>query len=164
MKIQTRPHTSITVALVFALATFVFPILARAQVVSQTAKAGVYSVTLKVLPAESFRGPKAEMVRESGADPVFLDSPSHPNHHMVVFLEKDGKPVENAKVQISYHAESTQAASAWMNLPVVRMRVAGKSAATTHFGNNLKLAPGGYAVRVWVDGQGPATFHFRLHS
>jgi hypothetical protein len=44
------------------------------------------------------------------------------------------------------------------SLPVVRMHVAGKERSTTHFGNNLRMEPGRYDVRVTVNGEAPATF------
>jgi hypothetical protein len=40
--------------------------------------------------------------------------------------------------------------------------VAGEGMNTTHYGNNVKLAPGTYEALVTVNGQGPAIFHFSL--
>jgi hypothetical protein len=162
MKKQISLTLPVSAALLFALGLMVLPLAAQAQVISKTAKAGAYSVALKVLPAESFRGPHAEMVRDAGAQPNLLNGPARPNHHMVAFVKKSGKPVENANVSIRYREISPKKGS-WMSLPVVRMHVAGKDLATTHYGNNLYLGPGDYEVRVTVDGSGPATFHFTLH-
>lgn len=161
MKNQTRIYSWLAAALIFALGGLVAPGAAQAANVSKTAMAGSYTVTLKVLPAESFQGPKAAMARDAGAMPRYLNGPMRPNHHMVVFVKKDGKPVENATVKISYR-RAAKMMHMWKKLPVVRMHVAGKGLATTHYGNNLKLAPGNYVARVTVNGKAVATFHFTL--
>jgi len=134
---------------------------AQSQAISETATAGVYSITLKVLPAESFSAPKAAMVRDGGAEPNLLNGPAHPNHHLVAFVTKGGKPVEDARVQISYR-RLAPGTGAWTELPVVRMHAAGQGLETTHYGNNVRLSPGSYEVRVTVDGSGPATIRFSL--
>jgi hypothetical protein len=139
------------------------PCRAQAQAVSVDAKAGDYSLTLKVLPAESFAGPHAEMARDGGAKASMLDGPGHPNHHMVVFIKKGDKPVEQATVSITYRKVG-QKSMDWSVLPVTRMHVKGKGLATTHFGNNLFLAPGSYEARVIVNGSRPALFHFKIAS
>jgi hypothetical protein len=149
-------------AVSFLSVTFLLlPSAAQCRAISKTAKLGAFSVTFKVLSAESFTGPKAEMIRDGGAQPVLLRSAEHPNHHVVAFLSEDGKPVESAKVTIRYRRLSPQA-GAWTVLPVVQMYVDGKGPKTTHFGNNAKLGPGRYEARVMVDGNGPATFRFSL--
>lgn len=162
MKPTFRFLSPLAAASLLTLAIVSMPGAVRAQAISRTAHAGPYTVTLKVLPAESFRGPKAEMARDSGAEPNYLNGPEHPNHHMVVFVTKAGKPVEEARVSIGYRVDSAKAIGAWTTLPVVRMHVVGKGRATTHFGNNVHLAPGNYEVDVTVDGKGPAIFHFKL--
>jgi hypothetical protein len=129
--------------------------------VTKTAMAGPYSITLKVLPAESFSGPDAAMTWDSGAEAVLLNSPLHPNHHMVVFVKRDGKPVEDANVVIRYRQTKPQETN-WTTLPVARMHMTGKSMATTHYGNNTTLAPGDYVADVTVDGGKAAVFHFSL--
>lgn len=144
----------------FSLAALLAAV-APAQTISQTAKAGDSTVTLKVLPAESFSGPMVMMVRDSGAEPVALGSPANPNHHMVVFVKKNGEPVEDAEVTIRYRQVAPRM-GAWTELPVVRMHMAGKDLKSTHYGNNVKLDAGSYQVRVTVDGSGPAIFRFRL--
>jgi hypothetical protein len=148
-------------ALIFALAIVLVPGIAQTNKISETAMAGDYSVTLKVLPAESFSGAHEEMIRDGGAQPELTHSAAHPNHHLVVFIRKHGKPLEQAVVDISYRVLSSSESS-WTNLPVVRMHVAGKGLGTTHFGNNVKLLAGSYEVRVTVDGSAPATFKFSL--
>lgn len=134
---------------------------ARAQMVSQTAMAGSYSVTLKVLPAESFTGAKAAMAWDGGAPAVHLNADPAPNRHLVAFVKKSGKAVEKATVQIRYRPLSPKPGD-WQTLPVARMHEAGKGPATTHFGNNVYLAPGQYEAQVQVNGSGEATFHFTL--
>ncbi len=132
-----------------------------ASPISVTQSTKHYSVTLKVLPAESFTGPKAEMVRDGGAKAVTLKASDPPNKHMVVFIKKQGKAVENAKVQISY-ARQTTGMLRWKALPIARMHVANKGSATTHFGNNVKLAPGKYEVSVTVNGERAPVFHITV--
>ena len=156
-------RVSLLMALSFAFASLLVPRADAAQNISETAMAGPYSVTLKVLPAESFSGPKAAMVRDNGSEPNLLNGPMHPNHHMVAFVSKSGKPMENAKVAIRYRSLSSKM-NKWMTLPVARMHVAGKGPATTHYGNNLMLAPGDYQVRVTVDGSKPAMFRITVAS
>jgi hypothetical protein len=150
-------------ALAFMPCFLLAPAVAQARNISETARASRYSVTLKVLPPESFNGPKAAMVRDGGAEPNKLKGPEHPNHHMVAFVKEDGKPVEHTTVDISYRDLSSRM-SEWRALPMVRMHVAGHGLATTHYGNNVRLARGRYEVRVTVDGSGPAIFRFKLKA
>lgn len=145
-------------ALALVCAALLVPRYAQAQVISQNAMAGKYSITLKVLPAEAFMGADAEMVHDGGAKAEMVNGPMHPNHHMVVFLQQDGKPVEHARVKISYRMGTM---GKWSKLPVARMHVKGKGLATTHFGNNVLLKPGSYQVMVRVNGKS-ATFHFSI--
>lgn len=194
---------SLAVALVFAFAAVLVPHSAGAQTVSKTAMAGKYSVNLKVLPAEAFKGSDAAMVHNGGAMAEAVKGPAHPNHHMVVFIKMNHKPVEQAHVKIWYrmttankmdsgamdnksgpgamggqsmmgnkggsHMANTHSAKMadmdstgkWMTLPVARMYVKGKGAATTHFGNNVMLESGNYEVKVEVNGK-TAMFHFTL--
>jgi hypothetical protein len=132
------------------------------KTISRTGDAGPYSITLKVLPAESFEGPSAEMAWDAGANPVLLGAPSAPDHHVVAFIERDGVPVKDADVAIA--VERKGSASGWQPLPVARMHVAGKGASTTHFGNNVKLEPGDYEARVTVNGKSSATFEFTTRA
>jgi uncharacterized protein involved in high-affinity Fe2+ transport len=161
MRKQTVVHFPLVAGLTLVCACFLMPGDAFAKNVSETGKAGNYQLTLKVLPAESFAGAHAEMVRDGGATATPLGGEAAPNHHLVVFVKENEKPVEAAKVNISYRELSPQEGK-WMSLPVARMHVAGKGMDTTHYGNNVKLAPGNYEARVTVNGQGPATFHFSL--
>jgi hypothetical protein len=161
MKNENAIRLSLVVALTFAFASLILPRAAQAQKISETAMAGPYSVTLKVLPAEGFTGPHAEMAWDAGAKANMLDSPAGPNHHLVAFVKENDKPVEKANVSISYRRVSPKPGK-WMSLPVARMHIAGKGPETTHYGNNVKLAPGSYEAHVTVNGKGPATFHFSL--
>lgn len=153
---------SLVMAPIFALVCLLLPRAAQAQNVSTTAMAGSYSVALKVLPAESFRGPKAAMARDGGAQPEYLDGPTHPNHHMVAFIKENGAPVENARVKIRYRQLSPMM-GAWKRLPVVRMHVSGKGLGTTHYGNNVMLNPGKYEARVTVNGKASSLMHFTIN-
>jgi hypothetical protein len=148
-------------ALAPAFASLLLPCATYAQNISKTATAGVYSVTLKVLPAESFEGSDAEMMRDGGARADMLNEAGKPNHHLVAFIEENGQPVEDATVTISYRQVSPENGK-WMSLPVARMHVAHKSMETTHYGNNVELTPGSYEARVSVNGKGPAIFRFSL--
>ena len=163
MRNKNALHLSLFIAGTFTVAVLLLPRIAQAQAISKTSTAGSYSVTLKVLPAESFRGPKAEMVRDGGAEPDYLNGAVRPNRHLVVFVKNDGDPVEDARVSISYRQLSSKT-NEWKSLPVVRMHVAGKGLTTTHYGNNVELPTGNYEVRVTVDGKGHATLRFSLPS
>lgn len=134
---------------------------AYAKNISKTKETGAVRVTLKVLPAEAFEGPHATMVRGGGAMPMLLSHSPRPNHHMVVFIKRDKRPVEKANVTMLYK-EWAPRKGPWTLLPAVRMHVAGKSVATTHFGNNVDLAPGEYEVIVVVNHNAPADFHIEL--
>ena len=135
--------------------------LARAQNVSETVTAGVYTITLKILPAEAFTGPNATMERESGAQANAMAVPGHQIHHMVVFVTRGGKPVEHATVEIRYRRVGPRM-SAWNNLPVVRMNEVGKGPETTHYGNNLTMVSGSYDVSVSVNNAPEANFRVRV--
>ncbi len=161
MRKQVFISLSTVVMLSLALGVLFAPPVAQAQEISKTGMAGTYSVTLKVMPAESFIGPHAAMVRDGGAQPNLLNGPERPNHHFVAFVRESGKPVEKATVAISYREVSPKKGD-WMPLPVVRMHVAGKGPETTHYGNNVKLAPGSYEARVTVNGSESAIFQFSL--
>lgn len=156
-----RKLSTCTASLALAGSVLFAPRAAQAQNVSKTAMAGAYSVTLKVLPAESFEGKDAEMVRDGGAQPNTLNGPEHPDHHLVAFVTKGGAPLETGHVAIDYRPKG---GGTWTSLPVVTMHVKGKGAETTHFGNNVHLAPGDYDARVTVNGGSPAIFHFTISS
>ena len=134
--------------------------------VSATKVKGPYSITLKLLPAESFVGrgkagqasSKGEMVNAGGAHPVGKHSSHNPNYHLVAFIKKSGRPLEHADVEIHYKREASTRSKEY-KLPVTRMWVAGKGRKTTHYGNNVRLKPGTYDVKVQVNKKVEAHFH-----
>ncbi|MGA9885486.1 MAG: hypothetical protein WBQ34_17350 [Candidatus Acidiferrales bacterium] len=138
--------------------TFV-PIASGAQNIDKIARSGAYTINLKVLPAESFEGSHPAMVHDGGAMPILIDGPEHPDHHLVVFIKKNGEPVENAQVAVTYKQSR---GAHWKRLPVARMHVAGKGPETTHYGNNVNLAPGKYEVRVTVGAKRFVTFRITI--
>jgi hypothetical protein len=157
MKSHRNTRLPMASAWAVLLCLLFLPLAASAQgSVSQTQKAGNYTVTLRVLPAESFTGMNAAMVRDGGAEPVMEGGPAYPNHHMVAFIKKDGKPVEHARVTIAYRSTP---GSEWTKIPVARMYAKGKGHKSTHFGNNVTLKGGKYEVRVTVNG---STALFRI--
>jgi len=158
-----RKKILFTSLIILSFGFFMIPGVTRAQNISKTQKAGKVSVTLKVLPAEHFKGSDVEMKWDGGAKPDYIQGSSMPNYHLVTFVKKKGKPVEDASVTISYRELSPNKTD-WMSLPVARMHVAGKSLKTTHYGNNAKLADGNYEARVTVNDNPPATFRFSLNK
>ena len=151
----------VAATMAFALGSLLASCAAQAQASSQTARVGAYAVTLKILPAESFAGSHSAMEWYGGAKPHLLTQSPRPNHHMVVFIKKGGKPVKKALVGIRYRSAGT-GAHGWETLPVARMFVRGEGRATTHFGNNVFLQPGAYVVQVTVNGSAPHQFHIRI--
>ena len=131
------------------------PAIAAPEQGSNIHKVEGYTIILDLFPAEKWTPngaakPKGEMQSLGGAQPVLIGSKAHPNHHLVVFLKKDGKPVEHAMVQIRYRLQDAPAYG-WTNVPVDRMDVSGAGSKTTHYGNNVYLTPGVYAVQVTVN-------------
>jgi hypothetical protein len=126
---------------------------------------GPYRVELEVLPPEPFHAagetqPKEKgpvMLAVGGAAPVALDSTPPPNHHLVVhvFNEKTGKVEPNERVVMSLQRldDTDQPIGNPVRIPVVVMQVVGKGAASTHYGNNVRLLPGAYRVMVNVNGE-----------
>lgn len=117
-----------------------------------------YTMTLALLPAEQFvskadahnKQDAGKMVNGPGASPVRPNASAQPNHHLVVFLKKNGKPIEHANVSITYTRMGIKNAKTKV-LPVTQMWVAGKGMKSAHFGNNVHLAPGRYRVHVTVN-------------
>lgn len=137
--------------------------------ISTTKVKGPYSITLKLLPAEPFvsRGQagkpssRGEMVKAGGAHPVGKRSAQNPNYHLVAFIKKAGRPLEHADVEIHYKREASTR-SKERKLPVTRMWIAGKGRKTTHYGNNVRLKPGTYDVKVQVNNKVEAHFHIDI--
>lgn len=133
-------------------------------------KAG-YTITLKLLPAEPWTKngaskPGGEMQYLGGANPVKLNNEIQPNHHLVVFLKKNGHPVEHANVRIRYKGPGTKhtnwTGQHWTMEPVTRMDVSGSGAKTTHYGNNVYLTPGVYLVDVTINHKIDSRFHLNV--
>ena len=127
--------------------------------------AGPYRVVLVVLPPEPFytraqvaqQHVKDGMVVVGGAAPVQPDDASHPNHHLVVHLydRATGKAVRGGHVTMTYTpaaASSAAMSGSFVKVPIVEMRVIGKGPESTHYGNNVTLAPGTYRVIVTANG------------
>lgn len=150
-------------ALVVVAVALSLPVAALAQGTVGSSAAGPFHVVLKLLPAESFTGADAAMVRDGGAKPMTLASKAHPNYHLVAFVTKDGKPVTKATVKIRYR-RIIPLQEPWHELPIVKMHVAGKMLTTTHFGNNLRLMPGWFETTVTVDGHRSKVLRFHVRA
>lgn len=135
-----------------------------AKDISKTATLDSIRIELHVLPAEPFftkdqvaAGHVTQgMLVVSGAEPVGVDAASHPNHHLVVhvFNAKTGKAVTHADVAITYKMldKKGKPSADSAAVPIVTMQAIGKGAQSTHYGNNVTLAPGTYSIHVVVDG------------
>jgi len=138
---------------------------AGADPIEKTATAGGLRLELHVLPAEPFHTAaqvKADpalggMLAVGGAKPLGLAAQPRPNHHLIVhvFDAKTGKALPHAKVTMTYRAldEAGKPKSRWKKVPVVVMRVIGKGPETTHYGNNVVLPDGRWAVAVTANGK-----------
>jgi hypothetical protein len=171
MKQEIHRYVFLVCGAVLALTAGVllWPAAAQARTISETAKVGIYSVTLKVTvpPTNSFfDSPNGMTVCEGVAVPNRVSRCI--NCFLDVFIKENGNPVGHAKVNIRYRKVSPRAGP-WRELPVVLWTVAqwqrayAKTPQTTFFGNNVELLPGHYEARVTVNGLGPATFQFSLH-
>jgi hypothetical protein len=147
------------------------PGLAKDLVQSETA--GPYRIELELLPPEPFYSAKqvaagegkSGMLIVSGAEPVQPDASSHPDHHLVVhvFQKTTDQAVTNAKVRLTVQALDAkgQPTGKVRKVPVVRMQMIGKGAATTHYGNNVSLPSGDYRVEAIANGH-PASFVIKV--
>ena len=136
------------------------PAAVYARNISKTEHVGDYTITLKLLPAEAFKHKRGDMVWEGGAPTNQLHGLDNPNHHLVAFVKRFGKPVEDGHVSIYYRDISQH--GDWVKMPVARMYVDGKGLATMHYGNNLHLQPGKYQAEVMVNQSKPAMFNFSV--
>lgn len=161
-KYLIQPVLAVFLALGFSAAAFAS---SGGPVADITHSAGGYSINLKLLPAEPFvKQSEAKKAANKGAmvfgggdnKPVAVGSDANPNQHLVVFIKKDGKPVQNATVQMTYKKVGSKAKATV--LPVTPMWVAGIGKATMHYGNNLHLSPGKYVVHVTVNGKAKTKF------
>jgi hypothetical protein len=152
------------------LATVLAPVIAvaapvNAAEVMRTKTVGAYRVELHVLPAEPFfskeevvaKQVKEGMEIESGATPVMMDAPSHPNHHLVVhvFDKRTHQAVTDATVTMSFVSLDRKGKPAGepTEVPVVVMQAIGKGPASTHYGNNVTMPAGRCKVTASVNGQ-----------
>jgi hypothetical protein len=128
--------------------------------------AGPYRFELDLLPAEPFLTPAAVahgarngMVALGGAAPV---SPHGTNHHLVVHIydRLTGRALTHAAVSIGYARTGARSAAA-VSVPIVRMEAAGMGPASTHYGNNVLLGRGMYAIAVSANGI-KTTFHIAV--
>jgi hypothetical protein len=126
-------------------------------------EAGDYKVVVEVLPPGPYAGPKAELVRDGGGQPLARIGSLLPNHRVEVTVTNDGQLVKQATVAILYRNLGPHGGS-WVSIPVVRSHVVGKGPETTQFGNDLRLGPGLCEVSVSVNGQGAAIVRFMLRS
>ncbi len=138
---------------------------------TQILKTGAYRIELHLLPPEEFYSPTdakthhatVGMLVVGGATPVATDASPRPNHHLVVhvFDRKSGAAVTEASVAMTYRAldAAGHPQGHVTPVPTVTMQALGAGQASTHFGNNLLIPAGSYAVTVTVNG---ATARFRL--
>ncbi len=143
---------------------------AKATDLMKTATTGELRIELHVMAAEPFYSaeqvkadPKLEgMLIIAGAKPLSPDAPAHPNCHLIVhvFDAQTGNPLSDAKVSMKYQMldKNGKPQGAATAVPVVVMQVIGKGAASTHYGNNVVLPGGTYAVTVAANGNA-AVFH-----
>ncbi len=137
----------------------------QAGTITKKKAVGSYEFELQVLPPEPFYtqsqvksdNVQKGMVVERGAQPVEPNDSSRPNHHLVVhvFHNATGKAVTDADVKLSFQklGPGGQPTGNPTQVPVVEMQVIGKGAATTHYGNNVKMPSGTYQVNVSVNGE-----------
>jgi len=146
---------------------------ALAKNIVQSETAGPYRIELELLPPEPFYSAKQVAAGEGksgmlilgGAEPVQPDAASHPDHHLVVhvFQKTNDKAITNAKVRLTVQALDSKGhpTGKVRKVPVVRMQIIGKGAATTHYGNNVSLSPGDYRVEAIANGH-PASFTIKV--
>jgi hypothetical protein len=148
----------------FACAALTLLAIARpasAAVPMAVGEAGDYKVVVEVLPPGPYTGPKAELVRDGGDQPLTSIGSQLPNHRLTVTVTNDGQMVRQAAVVIMYRNLGASGGG-WLRIPVVRSHVAGKGPETTQYGNDVRLGPGLCEVSVSVNGEGAAIVRFRL--
>jgi hypothetical protein len=130
-----------------------------------TITTGGLRISLHLLPAEPFftaedtvsKHPTQGMLIMGGEAPVSPIAETNPNHHLVVhvFDAKSGKAITDAIVTMSFIAIDAKGKPRGneIKVPVVIMQAIGKGAESTHYGNNVSMAEGKYAVTVSVNGK-----------
>jgi len=78
-----------------------------------------------------------------------------------VFKAKTGKAITDAKVDMSFQPldDTGKLSGSSVDVPIVVMQVIGKGAESTHYGNNVEMPSGSYAVEVSVNGN---KAHFKI--
>ena len=98
-----------------------------------------------------------------GAKPTAPDAEPRPDHHLVVHVydKRTGRAITNAKVHMSYQRLDAQGKliKTSVKVPIVIMQMIGKGQQTTHYGNNVIMPEGMYAVTVVANGK---KAHFRI--
>jgi len=157
-------HSSLLLGVVlFVTMSFTSSVMAADMM--KTATMDSLRVELHVLPAEPFFTAKevaASQIKEGmlimgGAKPVALNAASHPNHHLVahVFDAKTGKAITDAKVSMNYQELDAKGKphGAVVHVPIVVMQAIGKGPQSTHYGNNVMMPDGTYAITVTANGK-----------
>lgn len=132
---------------------------------------GPFRVELAVLPAEPWLT-KAEIARGAsgmiavgGARPVYVNGPSHPNHHLVVHVydRATGRALRGGHVTMRFtRFDRGPSSGAPTSVPVVEMQAAGKGPQSTHYGNNVVMRAGTYRVVVSIGGAVRTSFIVRV--
>ncbi len=146
-----------------ALALLLGAMPVSATVPMAVGEAGDYKVVVEVLPPGPYTGPKAELVRDGGGQPLARIGSQPPNHRVAVSVTNDGQLITQATVVIMYR-NLGGSGGGWLRIPVVRSHVAGKGPETTQYGNDVRLGPGLCEVSVSVNGEGATIIRFRLQS
>ncbi len=142
---------------------------AKADHIMKTITTDGLRIELHVMPAEPFytadqvkANPTLEgMLIVGGAKPMVPDAHPHPDYHLIVhvFDARTNQAISDANVSMTYQAEMQgQPVGVETRVPVVVMQVIGKGPETTHYGNNVLLPDGTYAVTVVANGK-QAVFH-----
>jgi hypothetical protein len=146
-----------------------FPV--KAENVMKDTTIGHLRVELHVMPAEPFftpdeaaaKHPTDGMLIMGGAAPVAPAADSLHYRHLVVhvFKAKTGKAITDAKVGMSFQPldDTGKLSGSSINVPIVVMQAIGKGQESTHYGNNVEMPSGSYAVEVSVNGK---KAHFQI--
>ena len=164
---MTRKSAQLVLAVLFSLGIGVLP--AKAANIMKSATVDGLHIELHVMPAEPFytadqvrANPALEgMLIVDGEKPLAPDAQPHPNCHLIVhvFDAQTGKALTDAKVIMKYQpVKEGKLQGMATQVPVVIMQVIGKGSETTHYGNNVVLPHGTYAVTVAANGK-EAVFH-----
>jgi len=144
--------------------TFACSIVQAGHVMVDTTM-GDLRIELHVLAAEPFFTEKevsTDKITEGmliigGAKPLAPDAKVHPNHHLVIHLfhAKTGKAITDAKVEMNFQSldDKGNPLGGSTEVPIVIMQAIGKGAQSTHYGNNMVMPAGLYAVSVVVNGK-----------